>query len=275
MTYLGNSPGLSPSIVVSEHIATAGQTTFNASYYEYVQVYLNGMLLSASDYTANDGSTVVLAVGANAGDVVLINGYEVGLQGIKGDTGAQGLKGDKGDTGNVGPQGVKGDTGEVSNASLVATLAGYSETSHSHTKADVGLSNADNTSDASKPVSIAQATAIGLKADSLNPTITGLKETSVAMGANDINLATGNLFTKTITGATTLTISNVPTSGTAQSFILELTNGGSGTITWFSGAKFAKGTAPTLTASGKDIIGCYTLDGGTKWNVLVLGLDVK
>ena len=34
-------------------------------------------------------------------------------------------------------------------------------------------------------------------------------------------------------------------------------------------------TAPTLTASGKDIIGCYTLDGGTTWNVLVLGLDVK
>lgn len=124
MTYLGNSPGSSPSIVVSEYIATAGQTTFSASYYEYVQVYLNGMLLSASDYVANDGSTVVLAVGANAGDVVLINGYEVGLQGIKGDTGAQGLKGDKGDTGDVGPQGVKGDTGEVSLAELNAAIAG-------------------------------------------------------------------------------------------------------------------------------------------------------
>ena len=113
------------------------------------------------------------------------------------------------------------------------------------------------------------------KANKTTPTLTGLREVSVAMAANDINLATGNLFTKTITGATTLTVSNIPTSGTAQSFILELTNGGSGTITWFSGAKFAKGTAPTLTANGKDIIGCYTLDGGTTWNVLILGLDVK
>ena len=116
---------------------------------------------------------------------------------------------------------------------------------------------------------------LSYKAPTVTPTLTGLREVSVAMGANDINLATGNLFTKTISGATTLTVSNVPTSGTAQSFILELTNGGSGTINWFTGAKFAKGTAPTLTASGKDSIGCYTLDGGTTWNVLVLGLDVK
>lgn len=108
-----------------------------------------------------------------------------------------------------------------------------------------------------------------------NKTITGLKETSVAMPANDINLATGNLFTKTITGATTLTVSNVPASGTAQSFILELTNGGSGTITWFSGVKWTGGTAPTLTVSGVDILGFYTKDGGTTWRGLILSKDSK
>lgn len=150
------------------------------------------------------------------------------------------------------------------------------------TKADVGLANVDNTADVDKPVSTAMQLALDDKSDDTHShiaftglTVTGLKETSVAMVANDINLATGNLFTKTISGATTLTVSNVPASGTAQSFILELTNGGSGAITWFSGAKFTKGTPPTLTASGRDVIGCYTLDGGTTWNVLVLGLDVK
>lgn len=40
-------------------------------------------------------------------------------------------------------------------------------------KADVGLSNVDNTSDANKPVSTAQGTAIGLKANIASPTFTG------------------------------------------------------------------------------------------------------
>lgn len=40
-------------------------------------------------------------------------------------------------------------------------------------KADVGLSNVDNTSDANKPVSTTQAAAIALKADLANPVFTG------------------------------------------------------------------------------------------------------
>lgn len=51
--------------------ATAGQTSFSASYnVGYVQVYLNGVLLDPSDYTATNGSTVVLGVAASAGDLV-------------------------------------------------------------------------------------------------------------------------------------------------------------------------------------------------------------
>lgn len=105
--------------------------------------------------------------------------------------------------------------------------------------------------------------------------ITALRETKVAMGANDIDLSLGNLFTKNISGATTLTVSNILTTGNANSFILELTNGGSSAITYPSGSKFAGGTAPTLTASGKDILGCYSHDGGTTLNWIVLGKDVK
>lgn len=108
-----------------------------------------------------------------------------------------------------------------------------------------------------------------------NKVITGIKETQVAMPANNIDLAGGNYFTKTITAATTLTVSNVPSTGTATSFILNLTNGGSGTITWWSGVKWAGGTAPTLTAAGRDVLGFFTHDGGTTWTGLVLGKDVK
>ena len=101
------------------------------------------------------------------------------------------------------------------------------------------------------------------------------KETKVAAGANDFDLATANYFSKTISTTTTLTVSNVPATGTAASFILDLTNGGAGTITWWSGMKWAGGTAPTLTSSGRDVLGFFTHDGGTTWTGLVLGKDVK
>ena len=107
------------------------------------------------------------------------------------------------------------------------------------------------------------------------PLITGTREVRVAMPANAIDLATGNLFTKTISGATTFTVSNVPTTGNAASFILELTNAGFAAITWFSGVKWAGGTAPTLTASGVDVLGFYSHDGGTTWRGFLLSKDSK
>ena len=106
-------------------------------------------------------------------------------------------------------------------------------------------------------------------------TATGLKETKVAMAANAIDLALANYFTKTIATATTFTISNVPATGTVASFILDLTNGGAGTITWWAGMKWAGGTAPTLTAAGRDSLGFFTHDGGTTWTGLILGKDIK
>ena len=105
--------------------------------------------------------------------------------------------------------------------------------------------------------------------------ITAIRETKVAMATNNIDLATGNLFTKTITTATTLTVSNVLASGNANSFILELTNGGSGIITWWSGMKWAGGTAPTLTTAGVDILGFYSHDGGTTWRGMLMSKDSK
>ena len=100
-------------------------------------------------------------------------------------------------------------------------------------------------------------------------------ETRVAIPASDINLNNGNYFTRTISGTTTLTVSNVPAAGTAASFILDLTNGGSATINWWTGVKWAGGTAPTLTSAGRDVLGFFTHDGGTTWTGLVLGKDVK
>jgi hypothetical protein len=57
---------------VTEFTATAGQTTFSVPSYTtgYIDVYRNGVMLGSADYTATNGTTVVLASGATAGDLV-------------------------------------------------------------------------------------------------------------------------------------------------------------------------------------------------------------
>ena len=53
--------------------ATASQTTFSVSYSPgFVDVYQNGILLAPSDFTATNGTTVVLAVGAAVNDEITI-----------------------------------------------------------------------------------------------------------------------------------------------------------------------------------------------------------
>jgi len=108
-----------------------------------------------------------------------------------------------------------------------------------------------------------------------NKTITGLKETKVAIAASDIDLSLGNYFSKTITTTTNFTVSNTATSGTANSFILDLTDGGSQSIGWWANVKWAGGNAPTLTTTGRDVLGFFTYDAGSTWTGLVLGKDVK
>ena len=56
-----------------EYTATASQTTFSATYTApYLQVFLNGVRLDAADYTATNGTSVVLDTGAALNDVVFI-----------------------------------------------------------------------------------------------------------------------------------------------------------------------------------------------------------
>lgn len=56
----------------SSQTATSGQTVFNIEYTApYVDVYKNGVKLSpSSDYTATNGTSIVLAVGAIVGDLI-------------------------------------------------------------------------------------------------------------------------------------------------------------------------------------------------------------
>ena len=105
--------------------------------------------------------------------------------------------------------------------------------------------------------------------------VNSINETMVSVTGTNIDLNAASYFTKTISGPTTLTLSNVPASGKGCNFILDLTNGGSAAITWWSGVKWTDGVAPTLTAAGRDVLGFFTHDGGTSWVGVVLGKDVK
>jgi hypothetical protein len=115
-----------------------------------------------------------------------------------------------------------------------------------------------------------------------NKTLTGSKVTVSALGTlttgtETIDLATAQVYTATITASDTITIafSNAPSSGQSQVVLLRLTDAGGGTIVWPADTKFTAGTAPTLTASGVDVLGVYYDVTTTTYMVFVIGLDVK
>lgn len=136
-----------------------------------------------------------------------------------------------------------------------------------------------------KTISYSSNTLTGV-APTASPTFSGTVTTATAdllgsvrgnvtaVAASAIDCSVGNYFTKTASGALTWTVTNVPSSR-AYSFILELTNGGTGTQTWFSGIKWPGGTAPTLVASGVDVLGFITDDGGTTWRGTQIMKDSK
>jgi hypothetical protein len=64
---------------VTDFTATAGQTTFTPPSYTagFINVYRNGARLGAADYTATNGTTVVLATGATSGDLVTTESFYV------------------------------------------------------------------------------------------------------------------------------------------------------------------------------------------------------
>lgn len=102
-----------------------------------------------------------------------------------------------------------------------------------------------------------------------------LRERKVVMGAGtSIDMQAGVVFSKTISGNTTFTVSNVPAAGLLGSILMEVTNGGAYLITWFATIQWPSGMAPLLSVSGKDSLFFYTHDGGTTWNGFLLGKGI-
>ena len=86
MPYIGTSPSNGVRRVHT-YTATASQTTFSGASSEgvtlsyadtnYIDVFQNGVLLGSADYTSTSGTSVVLAQGASADDLIVIVVYDV------------------------------------------------------------------------------------------------------------------------------------------------------------------------------------------------------
>ncbi len=93
--YIGILPVPQATETRNSFTATSSQTTFTTDGYtpNFVSVYLNGVLLSAADFTATNGTDVVLASGAAADDVVEViafSTFTVSAQTFTGDVTASG-----------------------------------------------------------------------------------------------------------------------------------------------------------------------------------------
>jgi hypothetical protein len=89
--YIGAAPVPQATQHRQAFTATAAQTSFATAGYtsQFIDVYLNGIKLAGEDYTATNGSDIVLAIGAATGDIleyVAYTPFEVADQTFTGTT---------------------------------------------------------------------------------------------------------------------------------------------------------------------------------------------
>jgi hypothetical protein len=108
----------------------------------------------------------------------------------------------------------------------------------------------------------------------------GLAEGHTALSGTNptVSLSSGGSFSLVLSGNTTFTFANPPTTG-ASGFSVAITQdaGGSGfTVTWPASVRWPGGSAPDLTATANksDAFVFSTSDGGTTYTGLVAGKDI-
>ena len=129
--YIGTAPVPQASQTRDVFTATAGQTTFATTGYtpSFLDVYVNGVhLKNGTDYTASNGSDVVMASGLTVGDyveVVAFTTFESGSSGggyYKGERGTVGAASGAGDIFRVNEQSL--DTNVTIDADENASCTG-------------------------------------------------------------------------------------------------------------------------------------------------------
>jgi len=255
--YIGPSPV--PQAVMHDEVftATSAQTTFATAGYTvgYIQVYQNGVLLTnTSDYTATNGSDVVLGTGATTSDIIRAISF-VPFQAVD-----QTFTG----TTTVDVLVVSGTVDGRDVATDGTKLDGI--------EALADVTDAANVSAAGGLLNIVEDTTPQL-GGVLDPNGFSINEEHVSIGTGvTVDCAAGNVVESAPSASPTYVFSTPPTTGTAFGFTLEITPSATVTITWPASVDWAGGAAPASPASGvKDIYAFFTHDAGTTWFGFLVG----
>lgn len=177
---------------------------------------------------------------------------------------------------------IAGLTATTGNMLLSASSAWTSATPAT-VKTALALNNLDNTSDANKPVSTAQQTALNLKANIASPTFTGTatfaRQVNTPVVLADaatilVNASLGNTFRMTLT-TTGRTLGNPSSPVDGQMLLFEIIQSAAGSLTLNLDTKFAFGTGitsftMTATANKRDFLGCFYNSTADKFFIIAL-----
>jgi len=286
--------------------ATSGQTTFSASYtVGYVEMYLNGAkLIVGTDFTATDGSSVVLTSGATVGDSVEIIAYETFAvaNGLLASNNLSDLSNAATALTNLGItstaaelnilDGVTATTAEINILDGVTASTAEINILDGVTATTAELNILDGVTATATEINYLDITTLGTSEASkavtadANGVVTfdnGISEEYNAVtsssNATTVNLRDGTNFSHTLTENTTFTFSNPASSGKVSAFTLKIVQDASAsgyTVTWPTSVDWPSATAPTLTstASAVDYFVFITHDGGTTYYGFTAGQDL-
>ena len=250
--------------------------------------------------TGSQGDQGIQGVTGNTGSQ-----GDQGIQGTTGNTGSQGDQGIRGVTGNTGSQGIQGTTGNTGADSTVAGPIGAT--------GNTGPAGSDGaTLNAGDGLTLSSIVAGVGYTMGIDPTATihvaGISSDGGATFGGDINLldnqlerpkfkdyaetvnvigtvtsdtvvdvSDGNVQTVTVGGDCKFSFTNFPASGIAGTCTLIITNGGAHATTWNAhGSQLVRWPgeiAPSLTASGIDILSFITINGGNRIDGFVGGIN--
>jgi trimeric autotransporter adhesin len=236
------------SVTVTQATATAAQTTFNVTYtVGQLSVYLNGALLASADYTASNGTTVVLASGAALNDIFTAVAYST-VAGLEIDSASPFLTavgsgagavttgvnntfvgfeaGNDNTTGTnnvaVGYQALDANTTGTQNTAVGMNALGANTTAGDNTSVGYGslssnTTGANNTAVGSFALlsNTTGANNVAVGRDALGSNTTGASNTAVGYQALDAN-TTGTL--NTAVGVAALTTCTTGSSNTAVGY---------------------------------------------------------
>jgi hypothetical protein len=237
----------------TEFTATASQTTFSVPSYTvgFIDVYRNGVMLGSADYTATNGTTVVLATGATAGDLIEVISFQVSsvLNAIPATAGSVGntfLANSSVTAGKLSTTGtasastyLRGDmawsslpaSGKVLQVVQGITPSNYTTSSGSYTATGYGLSITPTSSSSKILILLAGQMDSGV---ANNQAVIQVRRATTDLGAGT-GSSVFSAANRMISGISVVYLDS-PATTSSTTYNLYFLAGSSSTITWYSGA---------------------------------------